>query len=296
VKLSALTHAVSLEVLRDGEFESVGLLSVRSPALLGCLHAPGARRDAESNPDLTCVITTPALAGTLPMRVGIAVSDVPRERFVEVQKYLGGRTDFYGVNRPTEIAPTARVQAAAVVSSMNVRIGAGCVIESGAVVQGRATLDEDVVVRAGAVVGAEGFHPVRWGAGQVNMPHFGAVHLARGVEVQANAVICRAAFSWPTRIGAHTVVGPLVYIAHGVTIGARCRIAASARIAGSSVVGDDVYVGPSAVISNQVHIGDAARVSIGAVVVRDVPSGETVSGHFAVEHRRFLAAWGRLFR
>ena len=36
------------------------------------------------------------------------------------------------------------------------------------------------------------------------------------------------------------------------------------------------------------RIGEKAKVSIGAVVTRDVPSGTTVSGNFAIPHDRFL--------
>jgi UDP-3-O-[3-hydroxymyristoyl] glucosamine N-acyltransferase len=296
VKLSVLSRAVPLDVVRDGDFESIGLLSVRIPGLLACLHDPRARKDAQSNRDLCCVITSPTLADVVPAHLGLAVAVAPRDRFLEAQRHLGTNTAFFGEDAPTEIAPTARVDSAAIVAPRNVRIGAGSVVEAGAIIRGRATLDEDVVVRSGAVIGAEGFHPVPWGGAQVSMPHFGSVHLERGVEVQSNAVICRAAFSRPTRIGAFTIVGPQVYVAHSATIGARCRIAASVRIAGSSLLGDDVYVGPNGVISNQVKVGDSARVSIGAVVVRDVPPGATVTGHFAVEHRRFLRAWRRFFR
>ena len=157
-------------------------------------------------------------------------------------------------------------------------------------------LDSGVIVRAGAVLGAEGFHPVPYHGRVRNLPHYGAVRIGRDVEILSNAVICRAVFNAATTVGAGTLIGPLAYVAHGVRIGANCRIAASARLAGSSTLGDGVYVGPNAVVSNQVRVGDGARVSLGAVVVRDVAPGATVTGHFALDHRRFLATWTRLFR
>ena len=61
-------------------------------------------------------------------------------------------------------------------------------------------------------------------------------------------------------------------------------------------MGHDVFVGPNAIISNQITVGDGARVSIASVVVRDVPAGQTVTGHFAVEHRHFMKTWKGLFR
>ena len=41
-------------------------------------------------------------------------------------------------------------------------------------------------------------------------------------------------------------------------------------------------------VRDGVHIGDGARVSLGSVVVEDVKAGQTVSGHFAIDHLRML--------
>jgi len=296
MRLSELAGAVAIEIVRDGEFLSLGLLSHRSPALLACLYDGRAMRECRLNPELASVLTSPALAGAVPQHIALAVADRPRARFADAQRYLIASTEFYGADVPTTISPGATVHPAAIVASSNVQVAAGCVIEAGAVVLERTTLEAGAVIRAGAVVGAEGFHPVPHDAGTMNLPHGGGVRIGPGVQVLSNAVVCRAVFHTRTSIGARTVVGPLAYIAHGVQVGADCRLAASARVAGSSVVGERVYIGPNAVISNGVRVDDDARVSIGAVVIRDVPAGQTVTGNFAVEHGRFLAAARRSAR
>jgi len=81
-----------------------------------------------------------------------------------------------------------------------------------------------------------------------------------------------------------------------VRIGKRCRIAAGACLMGSVRIGNDVWIGPNATVSNQIRVGDGAAVSLGAVVVRDVPAGQGVSGNFAIEHPKFLAAFRDLLR
>lgn len=296
MRLSDLVPAVPLEIRRDGDFESLGLLSLRSPRMLACLHDSSAVEECESNTYVTCVITSSDLADAVPPHVGLAVSGTPRKAFIEAQRHLGTKTDFYGASTPTEISHEASVNAAAIVATTNVRIESGCSVEAGAIILEGTVLETNSVVRAGAVVGAEGFHPVPDGDGMTNMPHFGGVTIGRGAQVGANSVVCRSVFSTRTTIGDQTILGPLVYIAHGVRTGSRCRIAASARICGSSTIGNDVFVGPNAVVSNQINVGDGARVSIGSVVVRDVPSGETVTGHFAVEHRHFMRTWKGLFK
>jgi UDP-3-O-[3-hydroxymyristoyl] glucosamine N-acyltransferase len=291
VTLEELSAVVPLELVRDGEFRSLGLLFSETPALLVCLYDPSRAGRWSENEAIACVIASRELAREVPGRMGLAVADAPRERFYDAQRHLGA-TGFYGPDFATEISPEARAHPTAYVAPRRVRLGAGCELEPGARVLEGSTLGEGVVVRAGAVVGAEGFHPVPYGGHLVNMPHFGEVELSRGVEVQANAVVCRAVFHQATQVGEETILGPLVYVAHGVRIGARSRIAASARIAGSARLGREVFVGPNAVVSNRVAVGDGARVSLGSVVVRDVPAGETVTGNFAVPHEQFLLAWG----
>ena len=81
----------------------------------------------------------------------------------------------------------------------------------------------------------------------------------------------------------------LVYVAHNVRIGKRCRVAANAAIGGSTTLGDEVYVGPGAAISSELRVGAGAVVSLGAVVTRDVLPGQRVSGNFALDHERFIA-------
>jgi UDP-3-O-[3-hydroxymyristoyl] glucosamine N-acyltransferase len=293
VRLADVAEVASLDVVRDGEFHALGLLFHRTPGLLVCLYDGKARKRVATNGVVSCVIADRALASSVPDRMGLALADSPREAFLEVHRHLGSETDFYGADIPSRVSPAAHVDPAAHVAERKVEIAAGCRIEPGAVVLEGSALAEGVVVRAGAVVGTEGFHPVPYGGAVLNMPHYGSVRLGRGVEVGANAVVCRSVFAEPTEIREATILGPLVYVAHDVTIGPRCRLAASARIAGSARLGEEVYVGPGAVVSNTVSVGDGARVSLGSVVVRDVPAGQTVTGNFALEHGRFLAAWKR---
>lgn len=296
VRLSELARSLPLRVVRDGDFESLGLLTSKSPRMLSCLHNAASAGDWTSSESVSCVITTEDLASRVPEKFALAISPAPREAFLDVQIHLGANTDFYGRDEPSDVSPDAVIHEGAHVSPRNVRIARGCVVEPGAVITGRVTLAEGVVVRAGAVVGAEGFHPVPYRDAQRNMPHLGSVSIDRQAEIGANSVVCRSVFSSPTEIGEASAIGPLVYIAHGVKLGKGCRIAASARVCGSSTVGAGVFIGPNAVVSNQIQIGDGARVSIGSVVVRDVAPGQTVTGHFAIEHSRFMEIWKRLFR
>ena len=270
VRLSELAEVVPLDVVRDAEFESLGLLLHETPALLACLYDPKARRRCAANEAVSCVIAGSDLSSAVPARLGLALAGAPREAFLDAHRHLGSETDFYGEDFSSEVASEASISPSAHVAERRVRIAAGCVVEPGAVVLEGSTLAEDVVVRAGAVVGAEGFHPVPYGVGLVNMPHYGSVRLGRGVEVGANAVVCRSVFADPTEVGEAAILGPLVYVAHGVRIGPRSRLAASARVAGSARLGEEVFVGPGAVVRTP-------WPSATALASRSVPSSPATS-------------------
>ena len=69
-------------------------------------------------------------------------------------------------------------------------------------------------------------------------------------------------------------------------LGKRVLVPSGAHIAGNCIVGDDVWVGVNATVSNRISIGDGARVSLGSVVTKDVPAGQTVTGNFAIDHKK----------
>lgn len=99
-----------------------------------------------------------------------------------------------------------------------------------------------------------------------------------------------AMLGWNVCIGAHTAIGPGLYLPHGnvvidgmVRIGRRCVIApwvtigVDGSVAGPTI-GDNVFIGTGAKILGGVTIGDGARIGANAVVLRDVPAGATAVG------------------
>jgi UDP-3-O-[3-hydroxymyristoyl] glucosamine N-acyltransferase len=289
MRLSQVAGPAQVVVERDAEFQSLGFVSSTLPALLVYLGDARFLREALGNDSVAAVIASPALAPEIPAHLGLAVAEAPMQAFYAVHHHLATRTAFYWQDFETEIDATARVHPAAYVAPRNVRIGPGTVVEPGARVLERSIVGAEVVLRAGCVVGSEGFEFKRIG-GQVRpVVHAGGARLGDRVEVQANSAISRAVFGGFTSLGDDTKLDNLVHVAHGVTIGTRCLLAASAMIAGSVVMGDDVWVGPGSSISSGVRIGDGASITIGSVVTRDVAAGERVTGNFAIPHSRFLA-------
>ena len=292
-----LTEAAAiapLEVVRDAEFHNLGLLSHDTPGLLCCYYDPQFAVQCQRNHNIACVITTRALAAAVPERLGLAVADDPMSAFFAIHVRLLAHPSFYWEDFASEISPDADVHPASYVAPRNVRIGRGVVIEPNATVMERCILGENVILRAGCVVGTEGMQRQRVDGAYKMFPHAGGVLLHDDVEVQANAAVCRAVFKSFTEVGRGAKIGVGASIAHNARIGRDTRVGVGARCSGSCRIGEDVFIGPGAVISNQVRVGDRARISLGSVVVRDVPAGRTVTGSFAVDHETFLMFHAKL--
>ena len=296
MKLSEAAPHAALRVMRDADFDDLALLGASASRVL--VYAGDARsleRLAKTTAAVA-VVTTAALAEAVPSSVGLAVADLPEAVFYDLHRWLHASSDFYWRDFATTIDPTARVHVRAYVAPRNVRIGARVVIDPNATILERVAIGEDAIVRAGAVLGSEGFEfkgpamrqgraaRAQWDYGTTNVavPHAGSVEIGARVEIQANSTVDRSLFRLPTRIGDDTKIDNLVHVAHSVRIGARCLIAAGATLAGNAVIGDEVWIGPHAVISSGVRLGDRAAIVIGATITKDVAPGERVAGDLRV--------------
>lgn len=284
--LSELTRLTSVEVRRDGEFATLGLIGRPVEGMLTFVESDELL--TELPPAARCVITTSALASRVPADVGLAIAATPRRSFYVAHNALAA-SGFYRPARSTVVAADASVHPTAYVEPTGVEIGPGARIGAQAAVLAGSIVGRDAIVGPGSVVGGDGFEFKRFGDEILRIEHAGEVVLGDRVEIQANCTIDRGLFRDVTRLGNDTKLDNLVHIAHNCVIGERCLIAACAMVAGSVHLGDDVWIGPGAAISNQLTIADRASVSIGAVVTRDVGPGERVSGNFAIDHDRFLS-------
>lgn len=293
-RLGSLPRTLALKVERDASFSDLALLShAQSGQLVYVRDASALDRAAPL--DGCCVIAPIELVSRVTTSVGLATAADPEAAFYDVHAHLAGETDFYWTDFETAIDPTARVSARAYVADKNVRIGPRSVVEPNATILERVAIGEDAIIRAGAVVGAEGFefkaralHQHRWSdrgsapRGMRAIPHAGSVVIGARVEIQSNAVIDRSLFRGPTRIGDDTKLDNLVHVAHSVEIGRRCLITAGAIVAGSAAIGDDVWIGPGAVISSGVRVGDRASIVLGTRVIRDVAADTRVAGDLRI--------------
>jgi UDP-3-O-[3-hydroxymyristoyl] glucosamine N-acyltransferase len=286
--LSELNKKTLLRIIRDGEFETLGLLSHQAKKMLVVLYDLNYLDILKRNKNISCVVTSAAFADLIPAELSVIISDNPQTTFYEIHEYLLNHTDFYWKDFPSDVSPDAYVHERAFIAPANVRIGKGSIIEPGVCVLARTIIGENVIIRANSVIGGEGFEPKIINGKHVMIAHAGGVHIGDRVEIQMNANISKAVFNGFTRVDDETKIDALVHIAHNVTIGKRCNIAACTCCSGSSNIGDDVFIGPNSTISNEITIGNGAFITLGSVVTRNVPEYARVSGNFAIDHDKLM--------
>jgi UDP-3-O-[3-hydroxymyristoyl] glucosamine N-acyltransferase len=230
-----------------------------------------------------------------------------------------------GVDASAIVDPGAEVDAAACVDELSVvgagaRIGArshvgpGCVIGPGVVigedchlvarvtVYSGTTMGDRVIVKAGAVLGGDGFGFVPDPAtGRFHrFPQIGRLEIGNDVEIGANTTIDRGALD-ATVISDGVKLDNLIQVGHNVHIGRNVVIASQTGISGSSVLEDGVIVG------GQVGIGDHVRIEQGVILGAQcgIPSKKVVRGKGVFwgtparpigEYLRELATLARLTR
>lgn len=199
------------------------------------------------------------------------------------------------IGKDVTIGDKSVIDANAVIEA-GTTIGDNCHIQSNAVICKNSVIHNNVIVGPGAIIGSEGFANAFTGKSFIRIPCFGRVILEDNVEVGANTTIDRGNFE-DTIIKQGARIDNLVQIAHNVTIGESCGIAAQVGFAGSTKVGNRVMVGGQAGFGGHITIGDDVFVGGQSGVQSDIESKATLSGSPALDlmqRRRIDAAETKL--
>lgn len=178
-------------------------------------------------------------------------------------------------------------------------VGPGCVVGADTVLHPRVVLypgsvvGARCIVHAGVVLGADGFGFATSKGIHHKVPQVGRAVIGDDVEIGANSAVDRGAIE-DTVVGAGTKIDDLVMVAHGVTLGQGCLLAAQSGIAGSTRVGAfGIFAGQSGA-AGHLEIGDKTVVAAKTAVFADVPAGSFVAGIPAVDHREWKRAQAAL--
>lgn len=176
----------------------------------------------------------------------------------------------------------AEIQAGVILSGYNY-IGKECQIGENTYLFQRATvlnycqIGKRVVLQTGAVIGSEGFGFETKNGVHEKVPQIGGVTIEDDVDIGANTTIDRARFD-QTRIGAGSKIDNLVQIAHNVTIGRGCIIAAQVGVSGSTHIEDYVVIGGQAGLAGHIHIGKGSKIGAQSGIPGNLSPGSFVRG------------------
>ncbi len=174
-------------------------------------------------------------------------------------------------------------------------VGSECTLHPQSVLYPRTVLGDRVIIHSGVRVGGDGFGYATYDGSHHRIPHVGRAVIDSDVEIGPNSTVDRGSVG-DTHVGTGVKIDNLVMVAHNVQVGEHSMLAALVGIAGSTRVGKGVWMGGQAGAINHLDIGDGARVAVATKVLRDVPAGETVSGHPARPHREDLSRQANLGR
>ena len=178
------------------------------------------------------------------------------------------------------------------------QLGAHCRLYPRSTLYAGVRLGNRVLVHSGAVIGSDGFGYVTGEGKHLKFPQLGSVEIADDVEIGANSTLDRGSLS-TTRLDSGVKLDNLVHIAHNVTLGAHCVLAAQTGIAGSSTLGHHVVGGGQLGVADHVRIEDEVQLGAqtGVFTSKRIPRGRVVWGTPARpvdELKRILVYFGRL--
>jgi len=172
-----------------------------------------------------------------------------------------------------------------------VRIGKGTVLYPNVSVLQDCIIGNNVIIHAGAVIGADGFGYVKDGSKSAKVPQIGIVQVDDDVEIGANTCVDRAALgrTWVQR---GVKIDNMVQVAHNVVIGEDSMVIAQTGFSGSVSVGREVIIAGQVGLADHVDIGDKAIIGSQSGIAKSVHPGEVLFGTPAMPHRLWLKTSG----
>ena len=267
----------------DGARTFTGVAAIAPGAASTLTFCDGARANDLLAMSRASVVIVPAgvSAAPLPGQTFVVVADV-RAAFIDGVEWL-----LPGAGRPADpspgIAANARVHPGAAVSPLaaigaNVVVGARTRIGPGAVIHDDTWIGNDCVIGPNATIGWVGLAYHDRADGQRSFfPHLAGVRIGNGVDIGAQTCVCRGMLSH-TQIGDNAKIGSLVYVSHGVVIGARSWLSAGTAVAGHASIGEGALLGIGSIVVDNVEIGASVLVGGGSVVTRRAEAGENLLG------------------
>lgn len=206
------------------------------------------------------------------------------------------------VDRTASVAASASIGPGAVIGAgvtigADVVVGPGSVVGEGASVGAGTRLHANVtvypgvrlgarcIIHSGAVLGADGFGFANERGAWVKIPQVGTLVIGDDVEVGANTTIDRGALD-DTVIEDGVKLDNQIQIGHNCRIGAHTAMAGCVGVAGSTRIGRHCMIGGAAMIAGHLEIADRVIVAGGTLVSRSIDEAGAYAGPFPFDSQK----------
>ena len=287
--LKEMDPVLQFKMLDERSFDCLALVASDLKET-NCIFLDGLKYKKLIKPNVSMILTTEELMGELRSeQYGLCILEEPRLVFFKLHNYLSDKEGYKRKTFKTTIGKNCKISSQACISKSNVKIGDNVVIEEFVSIRENTVIGDNCIIRMGTKIGGQGFEFKQIPDTLMAVEHSGGVIIGNNVELQQNNCVDKAIYPWDnTTIDDYSKTDNFVHIAHGVKVGKRVRIAASAMVAGRVIIHDDVWIGPSAAIINGIELGTKANISLGSVVTQDVKANQKVTGNFAIDHKRYI--------
>ena len=277
-------------IKNEKSFDYLGLTASNVDGLL-CIFLDDEKYIGNIKSNVRMVITNKNISNLLVEKsdFGTCVVENPRDVFFRIHNCLSEMRYACEEKKDTIIGNGCEISTLSSIAKKNVIIGRNVFIEEFVIVRENTKIGDNSIIRAGSVIGGQGFEFKRTKNGILSVAHSGGVIIGNNVEIQYNTCIDRGVYEWDnTIIGDNCKIDNLVHIAHGVKIDINSMIVANAGIGGRTIIGQNTWIGFASTITNGISVGNNARANIGSVVTKSIPDGGSYTGNFAIEHSIFI--------
>lgn len=244
--------------------------------------------------NISAIITTKELSEEVKTSKGLILSEDPQEDFYLLHNFMVNSDHIKPLNgshihETAVIASTSRI-------GENVIIGKNVKISDYVIIESNVVIGDDCEIEQFAVIGASSMQRTIIDGKLFHLHYAGGVKIGDRSRVLTGAIIQKPYQAFYTTIGHDSVISTKVVVGHGSTVGNRTFLSGGSGIAGNCILGDDVWIGGGSIVSDGLKIGNKAKVLIGSVVVKSVLDEQTVSGNFALDHKKNISNQVKLRR
>lgn len=177
-----------------------------------------------------------------------------------------------------------------------VHVGAASRLAARVTVYDECRIGARCIVHSGAVIGADGFGFAPEGGAWIKIPQTGRVLIGDDVEIGANTTIDRGALD-DTVIGNGVKLDNQIQVGHNVVIGDHCVMAGCVGIAGSARIGRGCMVGGGAIILGHLEVAERCTISAMTLITKSITEpGTYTSAMPFMKHEDWLRNAAQLRR